>query len=177
MAKQLTPRKRLNGLFPFLRSVPKSETPAMSERRKKLVRRIANVAARPVMTAFRKAGLNINNREDRDQLLVWLAWSVYGGKSAGAPRKWGAKKLRRLLDDVQALRSRDSTLTETACCKLLSKGKEAEGRYKDRNVDTLRRVLQEAKALDRTAKVLATPLKEVIARPESTGSTGSRETN
>jgi hypothetical protein len=175
MAKQLTPRKRLNALFPFLSSLPKSEIPPTSKKRK-LVRKIGRVLNRPLESAFEKAKLNIDKEEDRDQLLVWLAWAVYGGKSAGAPRKWRPKKLRRLLDDVQALRTDNPKLKEKGCCDLLSKGAVAEGRYKEFKSPTLRRVLQKAKALDREAKVLATPLQEVIGSG-SIGSTGSRETN
>jgi hypothetical protein len=174
MAKQLTPRKRLNALFPFLHSRLTTAEPAPSPRSRRLPRQIERVLKRPLESAFEKAKLNIDNQGDRDQLLVWLAWAVYGGKSAGAPKKWTPKKLRLLLTDVRALQARDRKLKETKCCDLLSKGKGGEGRYQGINSRTLRRVLQKAKARDRTAKALATPLKEVFAIPESTGSAGDK---
>jgi hypothetical protein len=169
MAKQLTPRKRLNALFPFLHSVLTTAERAPSPKSKKLARRIERGLKRPLETAFEKAKLNIDHQGDRDQLLVWLAWAVYGGRSAGARRKWTPKKLQLLLTDVRALQARDPKSKETKCCKQLSEGKVAEGRYKGFKIDTLRRVLQNAKRLDRKAKVLATPLDEVIATSESVG--------
>jgi hypothetical protein len=171
MAKQLTPRKRLNALFPFLHSLLTTAEPAPSPRSKRLARRIERVLKRPLERAFEKAKLNVDNQGDRDQLLVWLAWAVYGGKSAGAPRKWTPKKQQLLLTDVRALQARDPKLKlkETECCDLLSKGKAAEGRYKGFESETLRRVLQNAKRLDRKAKALATPLKDVIATSKSAG--------
>src|ERR1700680_4208190 len=100
MAKQLTPRKRLNALFPFLHSLLTTAEPAPSAKNERLARQIERVLKRPLESAFEKAKLNIDNQGDRDQLLVWLAWAVYGGKSPGAPRKWRPKKLRRLPEDV-----------------------------------------------------------------------------
>jgi hypothetical protein len=128
------------------------------------------------VTKGQEAELNVDDQADRDQLLVWLAWAVYGGKSAGAPRKWTPKKQRLLLTDVRALQTANRGLSETVCCDRLSEGKGADGRYKGIKSRTLRRVLQNAKRLDRKAKVLATPLQEVIGSG-SIGSTGSRETN
>ena len=176
MAKQLTPRKRLNGLFPFLHSLLTTPTPAPSPKTERLARRIERVLKRPLERAFEKAKLNVDDQGDRDQLLVWLAWAVYGGKSPGAPRKWTPKKQRLLLTDVRALQTTNRDLSETVCCDRLSEGKGADGRYKGFKSRTLRRVLQNAKRLDRKAKVLATPLNEVVP-PGSIGSTGSRETN
>jgi hypothetical protein len=173
MAKQLTPRTRLKALFPFLHSLGTAAEPVPSPKSERLARRIERVLQRPLRRAFKEAKLNFDDHGHREQLLVWLAWAVYGGKSPGAPRKWGPKKLRRLLDDVQALRTSDPKLKETACCKLLSKGKGGDGRYQGINSGTLRRVLQNAKRLDRKAKVLATPLHEVITLG-SIGSAGEK---
>jgi|SRR5208337_4610001 len=174
MAKQLTPRKRLKALFPFLHSLGNAAEPVPSPKSERLARQIERILKRPLLKAFKEATLDVNGQGDRDQLLVWLAWAVYGGKSAGAPKKWTPKKLRLLLTDVRALQARDCKLKETKCCDLLSKGKGGEGRYQGINSRTLRRVLQKAKARDRTAKALATPLKEVFAIPESTGSAGEK---
>jgi hypothetical protein len=174
MSKQLTPRKRLKALFPFLRSRRSAGESPPSPNSEKLARQIERVLRRPLRRASKKAKLNLDDQGDRDQLLVWLAWAVYGAKSAGAPKKWTPEKLRLLLADARALRDKDGKLKETACCKLLSKGKGGEGRYQGMNSGTLRRVLYEAKVLDRKAKALAAPLKEVFAIPESTGSAGEK---
>ena len=174
MSKQLTPRQRLKALFPFLHSLGTAAEPVSSPNSERLARQIERVLRRPLRRASKKAKLNIDNEGDRDQLLVWLAWAVYGGKSPGAPRKWRPKKLRRLLEDVQALRTDNPTLKETACCEMLSQGRGGDGHYKGQKSRTLRRILQKAKALDRTAKVLATPLKDVIVTPELTGSAGKK---
>jgi hypothetical protein len=176
MAKQLTPKKRLNALFPFLHSLLTTAKPATSPKSERLAHRVERVLRRPLRKAFKEAELNVDDQADRDQLLVWLAWAVYGGKSAGAPRKWTPKKQRLLLTDVRALQTANRGLSETVCCDRLSEGKGADGRYKGIKSRTLRRVLQNAKRLDRKAKVLATPLQEVIGSG-SIGSTGSRETN
>jgi hypothetical protein len=171
MSKQLTPRKRLKALFPFLRSLRTAGESSPSPKSERLACQIERVLRRPLRRASKKAKPNLDDQRDRDQLLVWLAWAVYGGKSAGAPRKWTPKKQQLLLTDVRALQARDPKLKlkETECCDLLSKGKAAEGRYKGFESDTLRRVLQNAKRLDRKARALATPLKDVIATSESAG--------
>jgi hypothetical protein len=174
MAKQLTPRKRLNALFPFLHSLLTTAKPAPSPKSERLAHRVERVLRRPLRKAFKEAKLNVDDQGDRDQLLVWLAWAVYGGKRAGAPRIRTSRKLLQFFADVQAVQAKNPGMKDTPCCKLLSKGKEAEGRYKDKNVDTLRRVLYDAKRLAQTAEVMATPPKEVIATPEATISAGEK---
>jgi hypothetical protein len=176
MAKQ-TPRQRLKALRPFLDVSPKSEPvparkspPSLEDEKKR--RKIAKALLRPLETAFKKEGLDIDKKRHWDQLLIRLAWAVYGPRGPGAPRKWTPKRLRRLLGNVHALRTDNPALTETACCDLLSKGKGAEGRYKDIKSETLRRALQTAKRQDQTAKMLSTPLKEVVT-PGSIGSAGN----
>jgi hypothetical protein len=172
-SKKLTPRKRLEALFPFLHSLGTAAEPEPYPRSERLARQIERVLRRPLRKAFKEAKLNFESEEDRGQLLVWLAWAVYGGKSPGAPRKWRPKKLRRLLDDVRTLQNMNPGLSETACCNRLSKGKDAGGRYEEFKNDTLRRVLQNAKRLDRKAKVLVTPPNRVVT-PGSIGSAGEK---
>jgi hypothetical protein len=174
MAKQLTPRKRLNELFRFLHSLETAAEREPSPRTERLVRRIERVLRRPLRKAFKEAKLNIDDPGHRDQLLVWLAWAVYGGKRAGAPKIRTSKKLLQFFADVQAVRAKNLGMKDTACCKLLSKGKEAEGRYKDKNVNTLRRVLYDAKRLAQTAEVMATPPKEVITMPQAATPAGEK---
>jgi hypothetical protein len=111
--------------------------------------------------------LNPNNEDDRKQLLVWLAWAVFGGRGPGAPPKWSAEELQQLLQDVNAMRAADPKLTESRCCDLLSKGKAAEGRYNGKKSSTLRRVLQKAKALERTAEAVSTATERGARRRQS----------
>jgi hypothetical protein len=172
MARQMTPRARLKGLFPNLRALldkasPTPETTSPTPETKKY-QKIERTLLRPLQKAFETAGLDIDNKAHWEQLLVWLAWAVYGGKGAGAPRKWTPKTLRRLLGAVNELRAEDPTMRETRCCALLSKGKGGQGRYKGKNARTLRRALQNAKALDGKARLLATPVREVL-RSETAG--------
>jgi hypothetical protein len=162
--KQLTPRKRLEALFPFLQAIrapsARLANPAPSNPEKvKHIAQIENLLDQSLKKAFKKAKLNIKSEDDRGQLLVWLAWAVYGGKSPGAPRKWTPEKLQRLLADVQSMRNANPKISDAPCCELLSKGKGAEGRYRGQNKDTLRRVLHNAKVLDRKARELSLPLK------------------
>ena len=174
MARQMTPRARLKGLFPFLKLLSNQAPPI--PKTKKLKRQIAKTLLRPLQTAFKAAELDIDDKAHWEQLLLWLAWAVYGGKGPGAPRKWTPKNLRRLLDAVNELRAEDPTIRETRCCELLSKGKGGQGRYKCKNAKTLRRVLQKANALDRQARLLTTPVKGIIGS-ETIGSAGRRKTN
>jgi hypothetical protein len=102
--------------------------------------------------------------------------AVYGGRWPGAPRKWSPKNLRRLLDAVNEFRAEDPTMKETRCCELLSKGIGGQGRYKGKNAKTLRRVLQKAKALDRQAQLLATPVRDIL-RSETAGAAKGPKTN
>jgi hypothetical protein len=108
----------------------------------KKIDRILNHATKAV---FKKAGLNIDDTEDWGLLLPWLAWAMYG-KNPGHPKRWNKKELRRLLADVAELRSKNTTLTEAACCAQLI----TDIHYLDMGVtkDTLRRRLQQAKKLD-----------------------------
>jgi hypothetical protein len=180
MAKQLPPRARLKGLFPFLRALrgkasPTPETTSPTPETKKY-QKIERTLLRPLQKAFERAGLDIDNKAHREQLLVWLAWAVYGGKWPGAPRKWSPKNLRRLLDAVNELRAKDPTMSETRCCELLSKGTGGQGRYKGKIARTLRRVLQKAKALDRQAQLLATPVRDVLGS-ETAGAAKGPKTN
>jgi hypothetical protein len=172
--KKLPPRKRLKVLFPFLHSLGTAAEPVPSPKSERLARRIDRVLRRPLRKAFKEANLNIDDHAHRDQLLVWLAWAVYGGKRVGAPRIRTSKKLLQFFADFQAVQAKNPGMKDTPCCRLLSEGKEAEGRYKGRNVDTLRRFLYDAKRFAQTAEVMATPLKEVIATPEAARLAGEK---
>jgi hypothetical protein len=159
MAKKLSPKKSLQLLGPFwhaIRTSGKRVSSAKNNGKKaRDIAEIAEVLDRAEATAFKTMKLNPNNEDDRKQLLVWLAWAVFGGRGPGAPPKWSAEELQQLLQDVNAMRAADPKLTESRCCDLLSKGKAAEGRYNGKKSSTLRRVLQKAKALERTAEAVS----------------------
>jgi hypothetical protein len=160
MGKNLSPKKKLELLGPFwhgIRTSPKRTSSGKSnEKKARYIAEIVEVLDRAEDTAFKTMKLDPNNENDRKQLLVWLAWSVFGGRGPGAPPKWSAEELQQLLQDVNAMRAADPKLTESRCCELLSKGKAANGRYEGKKSSTLRRVLQKAKALERTAEAVVT---------------------
>lgn len=171
MPRKLPSRKRVDGLFTILKALddrsgspPESgSSPKANELRKKISRTLA----KPLEMAFRKAGLDAGKRDDRDRLLVWLAWGIYGGKSPGAPKKWTPKRLRQLLDDVNMLKAKRD-LNDGDCCKQLSKGLAANGRYKEMNSSTLRRVLQQAKALSAQTQLFTAPVQDILAAGPAT---------
>jgi hypothetical protein len=111
----------------------------------KAAEKTQRILDRATKAVFKKAGLNINDIEHWQLLLPWLAWAIYG-RNPGHPKRWSKRKLRRLLADVMALQSKNTKLTEEACCAQLIK----DNHYLDMGVtkDTLRRRLQEAKKLD-----------------------------
>ena len=125
--------------------------PSPARENKGAERKAHQIFLRARQTAFKAAGLDINNKAHSEELLDLLAWAVYGGRWKGAPRKWTPKRLRHLLNSVNELRAADPKLKEWPCCKLLSQGKGGQGRYKGLNSMTLRRLLQTAKALDQFA--------------------------
>jgi hypothetical protein len=143
--------------YKYLRSRAGEGVPA-KQRTEKRARDIADLEKRfdeALTKAYEKLNLDPNSERDSTLLLVGLAYAVFGGK-VGAPLKRSPKKYLRLLTDVNALRAENPKLKETECCELLSKGKVAGGRYEGIKSSTLRRLLQEAKALEREAKALAT---------------------
>jgi hypothetical protein len=161
MAKALSARKRLEGITLFLDAIrsPKKAAPSPEKDGKKArnIAKLERVLDRSLTKAYKQLKLDPNSDDDAKQLCVWLAWAVYGGKRPGAPLKWSPKKYRRLLADVDAMRAENPKLKETECCKLLCKGKAAEGRYEGiKKSSTLRRRLQTAKALQQEAEVLST---------------------
>jgi hypothetical protein len=160
MAKKLLPKKSLQLLGPFwhaFRTSGKRVSSGKNNGKKaRDIAEIAKVLDRAEATAFKTMKLNPDNEDDRSQLLVWLAWAVFGGRGPGAPPKWPAEQLQQLLEDFNEVRAAHPKLPETQCCDLLSKGKAANGRYEGKKSSTLRRVLQKAKALERTAEAVAT---------------------
>jgi hypothetical protein len=133
------------------------------ERRRKLRNDVAEKLMKPVQDAFEKAGLDLDNEEHRLQMLIWLSYAVYGRATPGAPTKWTAEELQHLLDSVNEVRAHNPKLKDRACCNALSKEQGRGGRYKGINPETLRRELQRAKALQKEAELLATPVQDVLA--------------
>ena len=95
-----------------------------------------------------KFGLDADNEEHRSWMLYWLAFSVYGSKP-GRPKSWMTESYRKLLRDVETLRTMFPNATERELCRELCKGKNAKKRYTDVEPETLRRKLQDAKRLER----------------------------
>jgi hypothetical protein len=114
----------------------------------KYLKRIDGILDRATKAVFKKAGLNIDDSEDWKFLLPWLAWAIYG-KNPGHPKRWNKKELRQLKADVAELRSKNTTLTEAACCEQLTK----DIHYVGLKGRTLRRRLQQAKRLNTKQKV------------------------
>jgi len=129
---------------PIMRSSDQSDG-----NRAKMIKRIAVRISRALDKAYADFGLNRNNRDDQFKLVMFLACAKYGVRRAGHPRVWTSKKLIRLRDAVRQIRSLEKKVTETEACRRLSKGKGANGRYKDMHSATLRRVLQRAKKIQK----------------------------
>jgi hypothetical protein len=164
MAKKLSPKKSLQLLGPFWHAIRTSGKRVSSGKnngkKARDIAEIAKVLDRAEATAFKTMKLNPDNEDNRRQLLVWLAWAVFGGRGPGAPPKWSAEQLQQLMEDFNEMRAANPR------CDLLSKGKAANGRYEGKKSSTLRRVLQKAKALARTAEAVA---RQRRARARRTG--------
>jgi hypothetical protein len=166
MARRPTAKKRLEKLFELLKILQqrthKKSVAFRRRKRRRVGRKLVRALARPVKIAFEKAGLDVDNDKHWRQLLLWFAWAHYGKKGPGHPKKWTLKKLRRLLNDVDEMRAKNPGLKESTCCERLSKGDGGNGRYKDMKDETIRRVLQRAKALENEAQMLTIPVQDVL---------------
>ena len=163
MSKQLTPRQRLKALFPVPALPPdRGRIVAISEERKTGTSDRTRIEA-PITKSFQK-GKAQPRRPERPRPATRVA-RVGGvrGKERRRAEETDVEEASTVFCRRSGSSSQKSRHERYCLRRLLSKGKEAEGRYKDRNVDTLRRVLYEAKRLAQTAEVMATPLKEVIA--------------
>jgi hypothetical protein len=165
VAKRRNPKKLLDGMFEITKSQagrsprpsPSTPDPQSLQRRKKLMRRIARRLAKPLGKAFERSGLDPCNEKHQAQLLVLLAFAVYGGRDRGQPKQWSRKKLRRLRTDVAQIGADNPGLSEEECCKRLLKG----GRYTVKS-ETLRRKLQDAKKLEQQDRLVAASGKESV---------------
>jgi hypothetical protein len=108
--------------------------------------RLFRVLRQAEKQVFKKIGLDSKSRDNRDLVLMLLAWAIYG-KNPGHPRVWTKQKLRQLHIAIGRAKSLDAKLTELECCKKLIK----EGQYEG-SPQTLRRRLQQAKKLRDTPK-------------------------
>jgi hypothetical protein len=152
MDRLLTPKQRVNAAVKIVRALKRRQrqTARDAQQQEKSnddysskVKKIEQVLNRATKTAFKKAGLNIDDSEDWDRLLPWLAWAIYG-KTVGRRKRWNKRELRQLNANVEKLRSKNTTLTEADCCRVLTNYPD----YVGLKARTLLRRLQQAKRLD-----------------------------
>jgi len=167
MTKTLTPKQRVEELFKVMSDSwnfgHKSPTDS------KLVRRTARALERSVNTAFEKAGLDASNDEHWPRLALLFCAAIYG-KTPGAPKKWSNKKQRQLLLDFSELKSKRPGLTEREYCAELCK-RSAYGAHKgrvERQAETLRRQLQDAKRKAAKNEALKQSMSTALPKAQST---------
>ena len=158
MDRLLTPKQRVNAALKIVRTLKRrqrqtardaqQQEKANDDSSSRLLKEIGQILNRATKTAFKKAGLNIDDSKDRDLLLSWLAWAIYG-KTAGRKKRWKERKLRQLNANVEKLRSKNTTLTEADCCRELTNHPD----YVGLKARTLLRRLQQAKRLDSKQRV------------------------
>jgi hypothetical protein len=166
VAKRISPKKLIDEWFKAMKphrargnSQLAPPTPDAQQRRQKRTRKLFRLLVKPLKKAFGRSGLDINNEKDWTQLLVLLAFAVYGGRDRGQPKRWSRKKLRRLRDDVAQIKANNPNLSEEKCCKQLL---EDHHRRYGVTVRTLRRKLQDAKKLDLQDRLIAASGEEPI---------------
>jgi hypothetical protein len=153
MDRPLTPKQRANSALKIIRYIKRrqrhrardaqQQEKSNDDSSSRLLKEIGQILQRATKTAFKKAGLNIDDGKDWDLLLPWLAWAIYG-KTAGRTKRWNKRELRQLNANVEKLRSKNTTLTEAACCRELTNYPD----YVGLKARTLLRRLQQAKRLD-----------------------------
>jgi hypothetical protein len=158
MARLLTPKQRVKASLEMVRKLNRRRRQAARDDQhqvkskddtpSKYAKKIEKILDRATKTAFKKAGLDIDDNEDWFFLLPWLAWAIYV-KDAGRPKRWNKKKLHRLEADVAKLRSQNPALIEKDCCEQLTN----DIRYVGVKASTLLRRLQQAKKLDSKQKI------------------------
>jgi hypothetical protein len=149
-----------NGAMPTQERISKEKNQAQRKRR---VRKLAHILEKPISNAFEKSGLDIDNDQDWKKLLIWILAAVYGGKGRGQPKIWSTKNLRKLQRDIDTIKIQRPGLTELDYCKQLIRESE-NGQYNGKgNAKTLRRVLQNAKRVNKDAQLLASLRDDTVA--------------
>jgi hypothetical protein len=158
MERPLTPKQRANAALKIARALKhrrhrtvrddQQQEKSNDDLPSRFSKEVGQILNRATKTAFKKAGLDIDDSKDWDLLLPWLAWAIYG-KNAGHPKRWNKKELLQLKAHVVKLRSENETLTEAACCTKLTN----DINYVGLKGRTLLRRLQQAKRLDSKSKV------------------------
>ena len=153
MERLLTPKQRVNAALKIVRALKRrqrqkardaqQQEKSSDDSSSRYLKEIGQILNRATKTAFKKAGLNIDDSKDWDLLLPWLAWAIYG-KIAGREKRWNKRELRQLNANVEKLRSKNTTLTEADCCRELTSYPD----YVGLKASTLLRRLQQAKKLD-----------------------------
>jgi hypothetical protein len=153
MDRLLTPKQRANSALKIIRYIKRRQRQRARDAQQqeksnddsssRLLKEIGQILKRATKTAFKKAGLNIDDGKDWDLLLPWLAWAIYG-KTAGRTKRWNKRELRQLNANVEKLRSKNTKLTEADCCRELTNYPD----YVGLKARTLLRRLQQAKRLN-----------------------------
>ena len=143
MAKKNSTKRRLDELLEAIkaaRAKPKIEGGKPSKEANLL---FAVQYAKPVNTAFEKAGLDIERVEDWIRLTICFCAAVYG-KGRGQEPTWSYQEYERLLKDIAEIESANPDDNELECCNRLIR--KNQGTYNEvSKASTLRRVLQDAK--------------------------------
>ena len=152
MERLLTPKQRANAALKIVRALKRRQRQTARDAQQqeksndnsssRYLKEIGQILNRATKTAFKKAGLDVDDSKDWDLLLPWLAWAIYG-KTAGRTKRWNKRELRQLNANVVKLRSKNTTLTEADCCRELTNYPD----YLGLKARTLLRRLQQAKKL------------------------------
>jgi hypothetical protein len=152
MERSLTPKQRANAALKIVRALKRRQRQTARDAQQqekssddsssRYLKEIGQILNRATKTAFKKAGLNIDDSKDWDLLLPWLAWAICG-KTAGGTKRWNKRELRQLNANVEKLRSENTKRTEADCCRELTNHPD----YVGLKARTLLRRLQQAKKL------------------------------
>jgi hypothetical protein len=147
-------RKRLERVFAEMKEVSSNKAAGARKIASKEDHLLFAMAyAGPVVTAFEKAGLDIEDSGDWGRLVIYFCAAAYG-KGAGRPKEWSFEEYERLLKDVADIKKAHPNYAEKDCCKLLLKNNK--GTYnKVEKTSTLRRRLQTAKHWSNFRTILA----------------------
>jgi hypothetical protein len=166
VVKRISPKKLIDEWFKAMKPYLARDNPQLAppspdapQRRRKRTRKLARLLAKPLDKAFERSGLDADNDKHRTQLLVLLAFAVYGGRDRGQPKKWSRKRLRRLKKDLDQIKANNPSFSEAQCCEQLLKDRNS--RYTGKP-STLMRRLQDAKKLDQEDQLIAASGEESV---------------
>ena len=115
-----------------------------------------------ITVAFKSFSLDRKNPFHWRILVGLLAYSHFGDpRRRGREKRWTTERYCLLLEDVDRLKSRNSTLSDRRACHLLKEGQFKE-RYKNQSGDRLADILQEARDPWKNEALLAYPLVQLV---------------